>query len=299
MPPNSTRLETDALNRPPQPETSATVVLQTDPPPAVHAKKRTRKKAKPGRKKLVPGPLRPWPPREGAVPVDSTISSSTDPSATESSKEHKAETPRTIHGFVSPVAQPQSHEASAPAEGPCDTKELSSIPRKNSLSSDGHPVNTVEKDTTDDTQHDAYLDTISTEPFLDERKATASNDQFVPPGEAASTKGEISDSLVPTSCAMDMERLPLVKQIQYHVAEQPTPSAASALRLDISAEPHAHEANVHRVQSDNSPVSGSSRILKPSKITRSVHGNRANVSSTGEAFPAHSRAAAIDIAWNN
>ena len=233
------------------------------------------------------------------MPVDSTTASLTGPSATENATEHKEETSRAVHGVASLVAHPQPHEASAPADGPCDTKELSSIPRKTSLTGNDHLDDTVEKDVPEYTQHEVYSDTIATEQVLDERTATTSNDQPIPPREAASTDSKASDNLVSTRCSMDTQPLPMVKPTQWCVAEQPMPSAAFAPNIDRSSESHAPEANVHRVLPAESPASSPSRIVKPSKMSRFIHGNHTNISSTGRAFPAHSRAAAIEIALNN
>ena len=292
-------MDTDVLSRPPQPETSATALLQTDPPPVVPARKRTSKKAKHGRTKLLKAPLRPWPPRSGAVPIDSTTASLTGPSATENATEHKEESSRTVHGVASPVAHPQFHEASSPADGYSDKKELSSTPRKILLTTNNHQIDTVQKDIPEHTQHDVYFDTTATEQVLDERTATTSNDQSFPLREAASTDGKASDILVSTPCSMETESFSMVKPTQCHVTEQPTPSAAFAPNIDTSSESHAPEANVHLVLPAESPASGPSRVVKPSKTTRSIHGNHTNVSSTGRAFPSHSRAAAIEMAWNN
>jgi hypothetical protein len=290
-------VDTDALSRPPQPEISAKVVIQTNPPPAAPAKKRTSKKAKQGRKKIVSGPILPWPPREGAVPVHSTTASSNGPSANESTTEHKEGTFETIHGVTSPVAEPQSHEAPAPADGPRDTKDLSSMPRKTSLTSNDHQANTVEKDIPEHTEHDGFLDTTATETVLDGRTATLSRDHSIPPRGVASTNGEVSDSLISAPYPVDTEIM--VKQAQYHVTEQSTPSAAFAINLDTTSESHARKANIHRVPSDESPASGPSRIVKPSRKTRLNRGNNSNVPPTDRAFKAHPGPVAIDIAWNN
>jgi hypothetical protein len=233
------------------------------------------------------------------VSVHSTIASSNGPLATKSATDHKEGTFESIRGVTSPVAEPQSHEVLAPADGPCDTKDMSSMTRKAPLTSNDHKVNTVENDIPEHTTHDVDLDTTASETVLDGRTATASNDHSIPSRDVASIHGEVSDGLTSASYPMDTELLPKLKPTQCHVSEQPTLSAAFALNLDTTSESHAHEAKVHRVPSNESPALGPSRIVKPSRKTRLIRGNNSSVQTTGRAVQAHSGAAAIEVAWNN
>ncbi|KAF2995381.1 hypothetical protein E8E13_003993 [Curvularia kusanoi] len=274
-------LSADAIE-PAHSEPSTKSDIQTRPHLASSLKKGTGKNGRQGRKRLLSGPLRPWPPRQEKV-LPGTFSASSliagiDP-------EYGKGDTGAVKDVTSLIVECQSDENTVPENAPHGVRELSSVPEVTQRAQ-------LEATATEPVPDGLLLTLAGYEPS---RGVRGHNSKHVLPQRAQ----EISDDTIhyrPVAPESEnTEFPPPANSIQNHINGQQTPPATDTVDQGATLKSQAREAGMHRTPPRKSHNSDSNRVTKSGKQNQSASGGPKILSG----HPALPGMADFDTAFSN